>query len=88
MSADQISRKPLSPPSAGVVDIAHPDGQAWTLREYMDDCNRDFAADAKQIGEEYDLLPDEQAVIEMLHDWHRSGRIGVTRNGVIEWQPL
>ncbi len=71
-----------------VVDTDRPDGHAWTLREYMDDWNRDLAADAEQTGEEYDLLPDEQAVVEMLHDWHRSGRICVTRDGVIEWQPL
>ncbi|MCX4399481.1 hypothetical protein OG887_43515 (plasmid) [Streptomyces sp. NBC_00053] len=45
-------------------------------------------ADAERNGEEYDLLPDEQAVIEMLHDWHRSDRISVTRDGVIEWRPL
>ncbi|MEV7857100.1 MULTISPECIES: hypothetical protein [unclassified Streptomyces] len=71
-----------------VVDTAHPDGQAWTLREYMDDWNRDLAADAEQTGEEYDLLSDEQAVVEMLHYWHRSDRICITRDGVIEWQPL
>lgn len=71
-----------------VVDSAHADGHAWTLREYMDDWNKDMAADAEQTGEEYDLLPDEPAVIEMLHDWHRSDRIIVTRDGVIEWQPL
>ncbi|MFF3062435.1 hypothetical protein [Streptomyces sp. NPDC057909] len=71
-----------------VVDSAHPDGHAWTLREYMDDWNKDLAADAEQTGEEYDLLPDEQAVIEMLHDWHRSDRISITHDGVIEWRPL
>ncbi|MER0443396.1 hypothetical protein ABR738_02190 [Streptomyces sp. Edi4] len=71
-----------------VVDTNHPDGRAWTLREYMDDWNRDLSADADQTGEEYGLLPDEQAVIEMLHDGHRSGSICVTRDGVIECQPL
>ncbi len=30
------------------------------------------------------LLPDEQAVNEMLHDWHRDNGISVIRNGVIE----
>ncbi|MFE3903717.1 hypothetical protein ACFXPY_26230 [Streptomyces sp. NPDC059153] len=72
-----------------VVDSAHPDGHAWTLREYMDDWNKeDLAADAKRTGEEYDLLPDEHAVIEMVHDWHHRDRISVTRDGVIEWRPL
>ncbi|MFB6717531.1 hypothetical protein ACFCZY_38445 [Streptomyces sp. NPDC056237] len=71
-----------------VVDSAHPDGHAWTLREYMDDWNKDLAADAQRTGEEYGLLPDEQAVIEMLHDWHRSDSISVTRDGVIEWRSL
>ncbi|MFM9681705.1 hypothetical protein [Streptomyces brasiliscabiei] len=71
-----------------VVDTDHPDGHAWTLREYMDDWNKDMAADAELTGEEYDLLADEQAVIEMLHDWHRADRICITRDGVIEWRPL
>ncbi|MDT6988052.1 hypothetical protein ACFSUJ_34035 [Streptomyces lusitanus] len=70
-----------------VVDSGHPEGHAWTLREYMDDYNKDMAADAQLTGEEYDLLPDEQAVIEMLHDWHRDNSISVTRDGVIEWRP-
>ncbi|WP_146252215.1 hypothetical protein [Streptomyces carminius] len=70
-----------------VADSDHPDGHAWTLGEYMDDWNRDMAADAELTGKEYDLLPGEQAVIGMLHDWHRDNSISVTRDGVIEWRP-
>ncbi|MET9659037.1 hypothetical protein [Streptomyces sp. NPDC006510] len=36
-------------------------------------------ADAERTGEEHGLLPDEQGVIEMLHDWHPSDRVSVTR---------